>query len=148
MGVLLGFGNAQLGLAVGSQVLTQGVLQLDRRVSHFTVGHGGIVLGHADIVDLLAAAAALKAGEGIIAEDAGHLAGTVGAEVHEDNGIAILHTAALAGDNRHDELVGHIGSIAGLDSLGSVGGVVALAVNKGSVGFLLAVPVIVTIPMA
>ena len=40
----------------------------------------------------------LEAGKGIIAEDAGHLTGAVGAEVHEDNGVAVLHTATLAGD--------------------------------------------------
>ena len=82
MGVLLGLGNAQLGLAVGGQILAQRVLQLHRRVRDLAVGHRGVVLGHADIVDLLAAAAALKAGKVVVAEDAGHLTGTVRAEVH------------------------------------------------------------------
>ena len=91
MSVLLGLGNAQLSLAILGQVLAQNVLQLHRRIGDLTVGHGGIIFGHADIVHLLAAAAALKAGERIVAEDAGHLAGTVGAEVHEDDGVAILH---------------------------------------------------------
>ena len=89
---------AQLGLAVLGQVLAQDVLQLNRRISDFAVGHGGVILGHADVVDLLAAAAALEAGEGVVAEDAGHLTGAVGTEVHEDNGVAVLHTATLAGD--------------------------------------------------
>ncbi len=105
MGVLLGLGNAQLGLTVGGKILAQSVVQLNRRVGNFAVGHGSIILGHADIVDLLAAAAALKAGKGIIAEDAGHLAGTVGAEVHEDDGIAILHAATLTGNSGDDEFV-------------------------------------------
>ena len=72
-------------LAVLGQVLAQNVLQLHRGIGHLAVGHGGIVLGHADVVHLLAAAAALEAGKGIVAEDAGHLAGTVGTEVHKDD---------------------------------------------------------------
>ena len=40
-------------------LFTQGVLQLDRRIRNLAVGHRGVVLGHADVVDLLAAAAAL-----------------------------------------------------------------------------------------
>ena len=145
MGVFLGLGNAQLGLAVGGQVLAQGVLQLNGGIRNLAVGHRGVVLGHADIVDLLAAAAALKAGEGVIAEDAGHLAGTVGAEVHEDDGVAIFNAAALAGDNGDDELVGHVGGVAGLNGLLRVGSVVALAVDKGGVGFFLTIPVVVAV---
>ena len=145
MGVLLGLGNAQLGLAVGGQILAQRVLQLHRRVRDLAVGHRGVVLGHTDIVDLLAAAAALKAGKVVVAEDAGHLTGTIRAEVHEDDGVAVLHAATLAGDNGNDELVGHVGGIAGLDGLGSVGGVVALAVDERGVGLLLAVPVVVAV---
>src|SRR5699024_4577915 len=106
---------------------------------------GGIVLGHADVIHLQATTAALEAIESIVAEDAGHLAGTVGAEVHEDHGIAVLHAAALAGNHGHHKLIGHIGSIAGIDGLLSVGGMVALAVHKGCVGFFLAVPVVVTV---
>ena len=143
--VLLGLCNAQLGLAVLRQVLAQNVLQLHRRVSHFAVGHGGVVLGHADVVHLLAAAAALKAGESIVAEDAGHLAGTVGAEIHEDDGVAILHAAALAGDAGQNELVGLVVGVGCLDGLLSVGGVVALAVDERGVGLLLAVPVVVAV---
>ena len=77
MGVLLRLSDAELGLAVSREVLAQNVLQLHGRICDFAVGHGGVILGHADIVHLLAAAAALKARERIVAEDAGHLAGTV-----------------------------------------------------------------------
>ena len=143
--VLLGLGNAQLGLAVGRQVLAQNVLQLHRGICNLAVGHGGIVLGHADVVHLLAAAAALEAGKGIVAEDAGHLAGTVGAEVHEDNGVAVLHAATLAGDAGQHELIGLICGVGSLDGLGSVGSVLTLAVDEGSIGLLLAVPVVITV---
>ena len=143
--VLLGLGNAQLGLAVGRQVLAQNVLQLHRGIGHLAVGHGGIVLSHADVVHLLAAAAALEAGKGIVAEDAGHLAGTVGAEVHEDNGVAVLHAATLAGDAGQHELIGLVCCVGSLDGLGSVGSMLTLAVDKGSVGLLLAIPVVITV---
>ena len=53
-------GDAQLGLAVLGQVLAQDVLQLNRRLSDLAVGHGGVILGHADVVYLFAAAAAEK----------------------------------------------------------------------------------------
>ena len=145
MSVLLGLGDAQLGLAVLGQVLAQDVLQLNRRISDLAVGHGGIILGHADVVDLLAAAAALEAGESVVAEDAGHLTGAVGAEVHEDDGVAVLHTATLAGDAGQNELVGLVIGVGCLDGLLRVGGVVALAVDEGSVSLLLAVPVVVAV---
>ena len=145
MSVLLGLGNAQLGLAVLGQVLAQDVLQLNRRISDLAVGHGGVILGHADVVDLLAAAAALEAGEGVVAEDTGHLTGTVGAEVHEDDGVAVLHAATLTGDAGQNELVGLIGSIGCLNGLGSVGSVAALTVDECSVSLLLAVPVVVAV---
>ena len=94
---------------------------------------------------LLAAAAALEAGKGIVAEDAGHLAGTVRAEVHKDNGVAVLHAATLAGDTGQHELIGLVCSVGSLDGLGSVGSVLTLAVDKGSVGLLLAIPVVITV---
>ena len=77
MGILLGLGNAQLGLAVVGKILAQNVFELHGGIGNLTVWHGGIVFRHADIVNLLAAAATLKALEVIVAEDAGHLAGTV-----------------------------------------------------------------------
>ena len=89
----------------------------DGRICDLTVGHGGVILGHADVVDLLAAAAALEAGEGVVAEDAGHLAGTVGAEVHEDDGVAVLHAAALTGDTGQNELVGLVVGVGCLNGL-------------------------------
>src|SRR5699024_11222941 len=101
---------------------------------------GGIVLGHADVIHLQATTAALEAIESIVAEDAGHLAGTVGAEGHEDHGIAVLHAAALAGNHGPHKLIGHIGSIAGIDGLLSVGGMVALAVHDGCLVVCRAVP--------
>ena len=143
--VLLGLGDAQLGLAVLGQVLAQNILQLHGRIGDLAVGHGGVILGHADVVDLLAAAAALKAGEGVVAEDAGHLAGTVGAEVHEDDGVAVLHTAALAGDTGQNELVGLVVGIGCLDRLCSVGILLALAVDECRVGLLLTIPVVVAV---
>ena len=145
MSVLLGLGNAQLSLAILGQVLAQNVLQLHRRIGDLAVGHGGIVFGHADIVHLLAAAAALKAGERIVAEDAGHLAGTIGTEVHEDHSVAILHAAALTGDAGQNELVGLVCCIGCLDGLGSVGGMIALAVDKGSICLFFTIPVVIAI---
>ena len=52
----------------------------------------------------VAAAAALEAGEGVVAEDAVIWRAMVGAEVHEDDGVAVLPAAALAGDAGQHEL--------------------------------------------
>ena len=67
------------------------------------------------------------------------------AEVHEDNGVAILHAATLAGDAGQHELVGLVSCVGSLDGLGSVGSVLTLAVDEGSVGLLLTVPVVITV---
>src|SRR5699024_6510591 len=92
-----------------------------------------------------AAVAALEAVESIVHEDAGHLTGTVGAEVHEDDGVALLDAAALAGDAGNHELVGDVVLVAVLDGFLGAGGVVTLAVDKGSVGLFLTIPVLVTV---
>ena len=96
-------------------------------------------------MNLLAAAATLKALEVIVAEDAGHLAGAVRTEVHEDDGIAVLHATALAGDHGNHKLIGDIGGIGSVNGLLRIGGVVALAVDKGGVGLFFAVPVVVAV---
>ena len=145
MGVFFGFGNAKLRFAVFAQILAQHIGKLYRGISHLHIGHGGIILCHAHIMHREAAKAALEACESIICENAGHLAGTVRAEVHKDHGIALLHAAALTGHARDHEFIGHIGGVAGVNALLPVYGVVALAVNKGGVGLFLAVPVAVTV---
>ncbi len=96
-------------------------------------------------MNLLAAAAALKAGKGIIAENAGHLAGTVGAEVHEDDGIAILHAATLTGNGGDHEFISLAIRIRSLNGLLCIGGMVALAVNKSGISLFFTVPVVVTV---
>ena len=98
-----------------------------------------------DVVDVEAAVPALEPVKVIVHKDAGHLAGAVGAEVDEHHRIALGHAAALAGDAGHHELVGDAVGVAALDAFLPVGGVVALAVDKGGIGLLLTVPVLVAV---
>ena len=145
VGVLLGLGDAQLGHAQVGDILAHDVGQVHRGIGHLAVGHGGVVLGHADVVDGEAAIPPLEAVELVVHEDAGHLAGAVRPEVDEHHRVPFGHAAALAGDAGHHELVGDAVGIAALDALFPVAGLLALAVDKGGVGFLLAVPVLVAV---
>ena len=119
MGVLLGLGGVQLlqavlGNDVGQDLLREGLgegnLDVERRV----------VLGNRDEVrqgNLLA----LEAVKALVGEDAGHLAGTVGAEVEEDHRVAGSH-ALVVGGKRLDELVAaRVLLVVGLNALDRAG---------------------------
>ena len=144
MGVLLGLGDAQLGLAALGQVLAHHVGQALGLEGNLHVGHGGVVLGEADVVHGKAAVLALEAVEGVVHEGAGDLTGTVGAEVEEDHGVALGYAAALAGHGGYHELVGHALGVAVGHHL-SGGALHAFAVYEGSVGLLHAIPAVVAV---
>ncbi len=145
MCIFLCFSNAQLGLAELCKILAHNIGQVCRRVCNLAVGHRCIVLRHADIVHMETAIPALKALEIVVHKDAGHLAGTVGAEVQEDYCVALGHTAALTGHAGHNKFIGHAVCIAAVNAFLPVGGMLALVIYKGGIGFFLTVPVAVTV---
>ena len=74
---------------------------------------------------------------------AGDLPGPVGTEVHEDDGIPLADFRVFGGDDRHHELVGDAGVIAGLHGPHRVAdeALLAFAVHHGLIGALHPVPV-------
>jgi hypothetical protein len=142
VGVLLRLGDAQLLFAVLGEELAEGHGELLGRVSHGDVGHGRVVLRHADVVQREEAVPALEAGEFRIDEGAGDLAGAVRAEVEKDDAVAGLDGALFIDDGGQDELVrevlarlvdGFVGSADGRDRVVSLD---ALAIDNGGIGLL------------
>jgi len=103
VGVFLGFGDAQLGLAVFSQVVAQHVLQAARGECRRGRDVGG-VLGKHDELDLWLACA-LEVLEAFIDEHMAQFTGAVGAEVHEHHGVAVFDLHRLADGGGLDELI-------------------------------------------
>ncbi len=92
MCVLLGFGNPQLGFAEAGHILAQAIGQLLRGISAGSV-NVGCVLGQHDEVSQFRMLATLKTVEVLFHEAACHLAGAIGAEVHEYNGVTVVDGA-------------------------------------------------------
>ncbi len=90
--ILLGFGDAQLGLALLGQPLTQSVDQSGRRVGTGSFDVGRVFGQHHEVQLWLDCTG--EAGEVGVNEGAGDFTGTVGTEVHENQRIAIFHRAA------------------------------------------------------
>ncbi len=148
VGVFLGLGDAQLGQPCIADHLREDVDQFlgpegDGKIE------GLVVAGHADIGGKPRPDIAGEAAESRIGKGAGYLAGAVGAEVEEDEAVAVLHPAHRdapvhdhAGQN---ELVGHPIGVALPDGgLGAREGG-PLAGDHGAVCLLDAVPAVVTV---
>ena len=145
MGVLLGFGDAQLGLAVVGQILAEHVGQRFR-------GEGGGrgnargVLGEHDELGQLRHSGTLEFLETGFDKAAGQLAGAVGAEVHEHHGVTVFDTYRLANAGGLDELVALAALVGGDQAVHRVvGAVLGLAVDDQLVGLLHAVPAVVAV---
>ena len=143
MGVLLRLGDAKLGHVLLGDIFAENVVQALLGEGNDHIGHGCVIGGGTHVVYLKEALFPLKAGKIGIHEGAGDLSGTVGAEVHEDDGVAFSDPGVLRRDHRHHELVRHPGVIAGLHRAHRVANEtgLALAVYHGLVGPLDAVPV-------
>lgn len=63
MGILLGFCNTQLGLALLGKIFAQGVVQGLGTEGHQHVGHGSVILGHAHISEGEEALLPVKSGK-------------------------------------------------------------------------------------
>ena len=149
--VLLRLGDAQLRLAAFGKIFAHRHRQRFGRIRHGHVGHGRIVLRHANERDGEIALLADEALEVGVDERAGDLAGTVGAEVKEHDGVVLLHHAVFVGHGGQDELVGQM--LAGLvddlvgikDRLHGIGRFDALAEDHRIVRLLDALPRVVAV---
>ena len=142
--VLLGLGDAQLGLALLGQPLAQGVDQGGGRVGAGGLDVGRVLGQHHEVQGRGGGTG--EAGEVAVDEGAGDLAGTVGTEVHEDQRIAIFHRGGVADAGGLDELVVLFTGIGGSQGVGGVvGGELALALGHQVIGLLHAIPAVVTV---
>ncbi len=150
MGVLLGLGDAQLGLATLLHDLAQGVVEVCWREGR---GRGNIrgILGQHDqaIGGQRRAHLTAEAVEVLEHEGAGQLAGAVGAEIQEQHGVAVLGSdrlAVRAHAGGGDEFVGLATFVGGVEAgFGALGLVLAMAFGDQAVGFLDAVPAVVAV---
>ena len=145
MGVLLRFGDAQLGQAQAADILAKNIGEFFAGVRHGDVGHGGVVLRHTHVDHGNEPPLALHVLEILVHEAAGDLSGPVGAEVVENDGVACLDLAPLGADHRLHELVGDPCVIGLLHGLGGVLLEGALAVGDGVVGPLHPVPALIPV---
>ena len=145
VGVFFRLGNAQLGHTQLTEVLAKDILQLLVGEGHGDIGHGGVILRGADVVDGQEAALALDLSKVGVHQGAGHLSGAVGAEVTEDDAVALFNAPALGADHRLEEFIGDSGVIRGLDGLAGVLGKGSIAVGQGIVGALHALPTAVAV---
>lgn len=145
--ILLGLSDAELSQAQVGDILAEDLGQLLLGIGDDHVGHGSVIGGGADVVDVEEALLALEALEVGVNEGAGDLTGTVGAEVHEDDGVALTDLGVCGGDDGDHELVGDACVIAGLHCAHGIvdEACLALAVDHSLVGTLHTVPVGVTV---
>ena len=145
MGVLLRLGDAQLGQALVGDVLAKGVHQALGLVGHLHVGHGGVVLGHAHIAEREEALLPLKAGEVGVHQSAGDFPGPVGAEVVEDDAVALANGLGALDNRGHHKLVGDFLVVGVLHGAQGALGLLALAVDHGGIGLLHTLPAVVPV---
>ncbi len=95
VGILLGFSNAQLGFAKAGHVLTQSVVQLRRREGTWCRNASCVAGQHHESGQFrtLLQGKAIKA---LVGKHVGQLTGTVGTEVHENQGVAIFDERRLS----------------------------------------------------
>ena len=145
MCVLLGLGDAQLGQAVVREILAEGVDELLRLEGDVDVGHGRVILRHADIGDGETTVPALEAVEIVIDKGTGDLTRSVGTEVVEDDAVVRFDSVAAGDDGRQHELVGHAVVIAVLHRLYGIGLLYALAVDDRGIRLFDALPAIISV---
>src|SRR4029077_12387741 len=134
VGVLLGLGDVQLAAAGLGDGLGQGRLRPLLREGD-RVGPAFAVGGHRRQVEHRPAAAR-ELVEARLGEGTGQLAGPVGAEVDEDRDVTGLGTVVVADHGRHDDLIGLVLLVGGLDRLGGAGRLLAATVDDRVVGEL------------
>ena len=149
MGVLLCFGDTQLGLTHFGHVLAQGVGQLSRWEGRRCINAVSVAGQHNESSQLgtLFQGKAIKA---LVGEDVSQLTGTVGTEIHENQGVAIVQEGWLAafwndGGGLH-ELIVFITGISRFQTFyGSFGGVFTFTGGEQIPSQLNPLPTLVTI---
>ena len=144
--VLFRLGRVKLAQAACGQIVGQYVFGMRLREGHGRV-EGLVVFGHAHEVHLRHMhAVELVEGAFRRNEGAGELAGAVGAEVEEDDRVAVVDPAVVE-DRGDDELVGDVGGVARLHRPHRRPARKALALPEadGVPGLLHAVPAIVAV---
>ncbi len=145
VGVFLGLSNAQLGLAVVGEIFAEHVGQAFRGKRAGRRYTRGILRQH-DEASQLRYPGALEFAEARLDEAARKFTCTVGAEVHEHHGIAVLDTDRLANSGGLDELVALATLVGGDQPVDCIVRVVlSFSVNNQAVRLLDPVPAVVTI---
>ena len=145
MGIFLGLGNAQLGQSLLADILAKGIGQILRLIGHLHIGHGGIVLGHADIHQREEAFFAPEPGKIGVHQRAGQLTCPVGAEVEEDHAVPASDGRVFRHHRRHGKFIGHTVFIVFPHHRHRVGCLYALAVHHGVIGFHYPLPAVVPV---
>ena len=110
----------------------------------FHIGHRGVILGEAHIVQRETAVPALEACKCIIYKGAGDLPRAVRAEIEEHHAVPGGYAAAFTGHGGHDEFVRHAVRIAFFHHFFRCA-VHAFAVYHGGVGLFHTVPAVVAV---
>ena len=142
--VLLGLGYSKLGHARILNHLSESVVKTLGRESDGAVGHRLVIVGHADIGRQLFLLT-LKSVKFGIDKSAGHLAGTVGAEVKKDDGIAVLYPLIALGSHRDDKFIGDACLIACLYRRNDILKAFSLALGNGVVAKLYTLPALISV---
>ena len=145
MCVLFGFCDAQLGQSFFGDIFAKGVVQTLRFEGNLYVWHGGIVLGHADIVQREEFAG--KSVEVRINQGAGDLSCTVWTEVKEDDRIICRDSAffRIADHAWNDKFVGDFVCIGIRHRLDGIFTEDAFAANQHIVCFFDTFPAVVAV---
>ena len=107
MCIFLCFGNSQLCLAALGHILAIGHCKLLRGICNLNIGHGSVILSHADKCYGEEALLSVKAAEIGVNKCSCYLTGTVGTEVEEYNAVAFLYCTVLINNGREHELIGN-----------------------------------------
>ena len=145
MGVLFGFGDAELGQTLFGNILAENVVQLLGLEGHFHIGHGSIILGKADEMGLDSAAGTVEAVKFLVAQGSGDLSGPVGAEIVEDHAVTALDAPCAFHTDRLHELVGNAVLIGFFHCFGAFFHGVGLALHQCVISLLQALPALVAI---
>lgn len=105
---------------------------------------GGVVLGEGHEVGKLRGNLTREAVEVGLRERAGHLTSAIGAEVEEDDGVAIGYALVLAGKRLDELITAVVGGVRGLDaSMGA--GLTVERLGDDVVGKLDALPAVIAV---
>ena len=148
MSILLCLGNTGLFHVMSRKEFSECICDLFFYKGYLLVRDCHIILCEAHI-SCLYSLASVESCEVIIAECSGDLSCPVRTEIKEDNGISILYrccrSAVFHNYHGHNKLICHIFIIGSLNSLCRGNRFVSLALYKCSVGFLHAIPAVITV---